>query len=121
MNKLFITSLVGAITVLCSCERDYKLYNDVQYLEFGPDQSQIYKADFNFSDTSKSYSFVYEGSSCTQDTVFFDLYAIGGIKDFDRPINIVQEKVADTLNAVPGVHYIAFDNPEVSKLYVMKA
>lgn len=121
MKKLFIITLLVALGTLYSCERDYNLYEDTQYLEFGPDQTLIYNSDYNYSDSTKSYSFVYEGYSTTQDTVYFDLYAIGGSKDFDRPIKLAQENVPDALNAKPGVHYIAFDNPDISNLYVVKA
>ncbi|MFV0506897.1 MAG: DUF4843 domain-containing protein [Bacteroidales bacterium] len=121
MKKQIIISLIACLGIFYSCERDYSSYEGSEHLEFGPDPSLIYGTHYAFNDTAKSYSFVYEGSSVTQDTVYFDLYATGGIKDFDRPIKLVQENVADTLNAQPGVHYVAFDNPEVSSLYVIKA
>lgn len=113
---------VAFSTLLGACKQDqYYLYNDVGRLQFGPDPSRIYTASFNLADTLKRYTFYYEEEQITEDTVFFDLYAVGGVSDMDRPFQLVQETVAGADNAVAGVHYKAFDHQDLANHYVIKA
>lgn len=120
MQKYFITAI--ALIGLVSCKKnDYYIFNDVARLQFGPDISKIYYAPANLEDTTKSYTFVYEEDAVKQDTVFFDLYAIGGKSNKDRPFVLKQEVIAGVTNAIPGTHYKAFTAVDVAKNYVIKA
>jgi hypothetical protein len=112
-----------AIIALASCKQDnYYLYNDVARLQFGPEMSRIYQPTFNLADTTKNYSFFYAAPTRTQDTVFFDIYAIGGTSTKDRPFALQQEQVKDgSTNAVSGTDYKAFNDPTVANAYVIKA
>ncbi|MFV0345874.1 MAG: DUF4843 domain-containing protein [Bacteroidales bacterium] len=118
---LLFTFLVGALGTIYSCKNDYETYSGDCYIQFGPDTSVIYESSRVYDDTIKSYSFIYEGNDVVRQTIYFDLYALGGIKDYDRSFKLMQVAVPNALNAVPDVHYLAFDNPEVSSLYVIKA
>ena len=108
---------------LASCKQDeYYLFNDVARIQFGPDISKIYTASYNQADSTKPFTFYYDAASITQDTVLFDIYAIGGTKSVDRPFALQQIPFGDPLtNAAPGIDYKAFTDPTVNKAYVIKA
>lgn len=114
---------MGVILLLTgACKQDqYYLFNDVGRLQFGPDPSRIYQSNFNLADTLKRYTFVYEPAETVSDTVFFDLYTVGGVSNIDRPVRLVQEQVNGIQNAISGVHYKAFDHQELANDYVIKA
>lgn len=116
----FVLTLLTS--VFSACRQDqYYLFNDEARLQFGPDPSRIYQTSYNLADTLKPYTFYYEGEEVLQDTVFFDIYAIGGTTPSDRSFTLEQEILPSVENAVPNQHYKAFDNPEVSRHYVIKA
>ncbi|MFV0506392.1 MAG: DUF4843 domain-containing protein [Bacteroidales bacterium] len=115
---MIILCLVG----LYSCSQEYDLYSGDKFLQFGPnDLSKLNNSSEVLTDTTKTFSFVYEGANVIRSVVYFNLYALGGQENYDRPFIIEQEEVPDTLNAVPGVHYLAFDDPSVASLYSIKA
>lgn len=121
-NILKYIMIAVAVLTMASCKKDqYYLYNDIARIQFGPDVSLIYNANSVLADTLKPYTFYYSAPSVTQDTVFFDIYAVGGVSKTDRAFTLEQEQLPNTNNAVPGKHYIAFNDPGVSKLYVIKA
>lgn len=117
--RLCILLMVG--TLQYACQQEYNLYEGDEYVQFGSEKKLIYKKSFELADTVKSYTFVYENSAVTQDTVYFDLYALGGHKDYDRPFSLSQEVVPGVANAEPGIHFFNFDDPAVSGLYTFKA
>jgi|SRR2546428_8247258 len=118
--KYFVAAL--ALISLASCKKnDYFLYNDGARLEFGPDVSLIYKPAFSLADTLKPYTFFYENPDVKQDTVFFDIYAIGGPSSTDRSFSLEQVQVPGANNAVAGTHFVAFNDPAVRTNYVIKA
>lgn len=107
--------------LLHACSEETLVYDDVARLQFGPEPSGMYVTYLNFADTLKAYTFVYEPTSVLQDTLYFDLYTIGGPSEIDRPFKLEQVQVPDTLNAVAGTHYIGFNDNRVAGLYVIKA
>lgn len=113
--------VLAALGGLCACEREYSLYEGGDYLQFGPQESDIYRSSYVLADTTKSFTFVYENSEKLRDTVYFDLYAQGEQKDYDRSFVLTQETVPGEMNAEAGVHYIGFDDPSVAGLYTIKA
>lgn len=119
-----MTKYIWAVIVvlaMVSCKKDqYYLYNDVARIQFGPDPTRIYTPSFNLADTLKPYTFYYEDAAVKEDTVFFDIYAIGGTVGKDRSFSLLQEQLPNTLNAVPGTHYVAFTDARASKHYVIK-
>jgi hypothetical protein len=111
-----------AVLALASCKKDqYYLYNDIARIQFGPEPSRIYTPSYNLVDTLKPYTFYYEDATVKEDTVFFDIYAIGGTAKNDRSFTLQQEQLPNTLNAVAGTHYVAFSDARVSKHYTIKA
>lgn len=55
------------------------------------------------------------------DTVYVQVQTMGYLVDKDRPILLEQTNSGDENAAVPGVHYMPFDDPEVSKYHVIPA
>lgn len=121
-KSIYLYMMLVFILLLNACKQDqYYLYNDVGRLQFGPEPSRIYTASYNLADTLKRYTFYYENASVVQDTIYFDLYAVGGTSDVDRAFGLEQELVEGVENPVAGVHYKAFDHVELAAHYVIKA
>ena len=72
----------------------------------------------NILDTLVRYSFVFSASGTVQDTVWVRIQTMGFLSKDDRPIAFEQIS-AGARDAVAGVHYVAFDQSELQKLYVM--
>jgi len=122
MKTLKYILIVIAVIAITSCKKDqYYLFNDTARIQFGPDATRIYTASYNLADTLKPFTFYYELPSVTEDTVFFDIYAIGGVSKTDRSFTLKQEQVPNVSNAVAGTHYVAFTDARVSKFYTIKA
>jgi hypothetical protein len=118
--KFIISAIVLLIIASCG-PKDYMLYNDSAKLQFGPRESGIYKPKVQLHDTVKSYTFYYEPASVTQDTLFFDIYVVGGPTNEDRAFKLQQVEVPNETNAIAGTHYKSFTDPTVSSAYVIKA
>lgn len=117
-----ILTLAVLTTALTACKKDqYYLYNDIARLQFGPPVGQLYYSPADMADTLKPYTFYYEPAAVLQDTVFFDIYAIGGTSGQDRAYTLEQVMLEGEENAVAGVHYKAFDDASLKNAYVIKA
>jgi hypothetical protein len=122
MKKYYCLYIIGLVLLGTACKKDqYYLYNDTARIQFGPEPGRIYTTSFNFVDTVKRFTFFYDDPAVTQDTVFFDIYAIGGTADKDREFKLQQEQIAGVENAVAGVHYKDFNSSELSTVYTIKA
>ncbi|MFX1706997.1 DUF4843 domain-containing protein [Chitinophaga sp. CC14] len=120
MKQILTVALLT--TLLAACKKDqYYLYNDIARLQFGPAPERIYTTSFEMADTVKPYTFYYEPATTIQDTVFFDIYAIGGVSGNDRPFILEQVTLNGEENAIPGTHYKAFSDPSLKEVYVIKA
>nr|WP_121272086.1 DUF4843 domain-containing protein [Pedobacter schmidteae] len=112
--------LACAAALFTSCKNDnYLLYETESRIQFGPERSKIYQSSYNLADTLKPYSFAY--TDAVQDTVFFDIYAIGKVSAKDRAVKLEQVQVSGQENAIPGTHYQDFSNPSVAGRYIIKA
>jgi len=121
MKNLKYILMATVLLLLYSCKEEYYLYNDIKRLQFGPDISRIYTPSYNLADSLKSYTFYYENSTKQQDTLFFDIYAIGGVSNTDRSFKLEQVTVPGAENAVAGKHYKAFNDASLTSKYVIKA
>ncbi|WP_164714264.1 DUF4843 domain-containing protein [Chitinophaga rhizosphaerae] len=120
MKQIFTMAMFA--TLLAACKKDqYYLYNDIARIQFGPAPNRIYQTSFDLADTVKPYTFYYEPAGTSQDTVFFDIYAIGGVSDKDRPFALEQIMLEEATNAEPGVHYKPFSDPSLKDAYVIRA
>ncbi len=66
-------------------------------------------------------SFIYDHSDITKDTVWVKVRTRGFTKDIDREVILKQVELKDKLNAKPGVHYVALDDEQASRHYVIGA
>ncbi len=111
-----------SIFSLTACKKSKELlYTDMARIQFGPTPSKIPNVSEVTADTAKTQTFVYLPSFILTDTVFFDIYTMGHLSDIDRPFKMKQVQVKNAKNAIADKHYKAFDNPEVSVQYVIKA
>ena len=102
-----LIALAGIVLFMVACEDDYSYYDtNNAIVQFGPEQDFMYRSSYNLADTVKAYTFVYEASTVKQDTVYFDLYVLGGPTATDRSFIIKQVMVNDTLNAEPSYNFV---------------
>lgn len=122
MKKIYyLLSIITLLTANSCNNEDYMLYSDDSRIQFGPPSKYVYNATYQLMDTAKSYTFVYDNASVTQDTIFFDVYTMGKTSNKDRTFKLKQVEVTGADNCVPGVHYKAFTDPTVNKHYVIPA
>lgn len=112
MNKIFhFLSALALAFAFAGCEQDLPTYSDSQ-------------ARLNFDYTQYpggrvNYSFVFN-SSKQRDTVWIQLNTMGFLSDEDRPFELQQIESGDH-DAVPGKHYVAFDDESVKKYMFVPA
>lgn len=122
MKRLYYIILALGCTFALACKKDkIQLYDDIARIQFGPQPSVYYSSSRVYDDTVKNQTFASLGTNILVDTVYFDIYTMGKPTSTDRHFVLKQEQVPGAINAVPGTHYKAFDNAEVSKYYVIKA
>lgn len=122
MRILKYIMLVMVAVTFTSCQKDqYYLFNDIARIQFGPKSTMPYLVSTSLADTLKPMTFYYHDQSIVQDTVFFDIYAIGGTSESDRSFKLEQEQVPGAINAIPNKHYVGFDHADATKNFVMKA
>jgi hypothetical protein len=127
--KKYLCILSLFLALAAGCKRaDYLLYSD---------SARIQQADT----AQLTYTFVYEAPEVVRDTVYIQVNTIGGITGNDRPVKLEQiseydytyvrdpvtNQITDTIKterpfkAVPGKHYVPFDDPSLASLMVVKA
>lgn len=70
---------------------------------------------------SIKHSFFLTGNFSGQDTIWVRVNATSKIQPVDRPISIVQKNIGEPGAAIPGVHYVAFDDPNIKDKMVIPA
>ena len=112
-NKIyFISATLFVMIWLAGCEITPEVYNSKEdRLNF------VYNTA---SDTLRSFSFVYANDNVTTDTVWLDVRAAGFLSSSDRAIAFEQVPTG-TNDALAGVHYKAFTEPELQSYYRIKA
>lgn len=124
--KRRVFEVVSALALLCclfaSCEKDLEVYDTKTCwlnFYFGVDNS----GDMLGADSLKvktSYSFVYAGEGVRQDTVWLEMETMGLLSAEDRPFALEQVDTSANM-AVPGKHYVAFDDASLAKYYAIPA
>lgn len=108
MKKIYLYITLLFTAFLISCEEKYEMYSE-------PDNRLNI-----ISDTLVNYSFTTRPSTVEFDTVWVRVQTMGLLPDHDRVAKFEQVQT-DTLNAEPGVHFIAFNDPRVKDLYYVPA
>jgi hypothetical protein len=110
MNRLIYFTLIFLAALATGCSKaDELLYHDI--------------ARVQMNDTATVNStFVYAPATVTRDTVYIQVNTIGDMASYDREVTLVQVPESGTVNAaVPGLHYVAMDDPALKSLMVVKA
>jgi|GEM_PF-196670 len=103
------------------CKEDpYELFDGPARLHFGPAPEAVNLINYR-PDTLRRQTFAYRDASVTRDTVYFNIYTVGHVGAADRPFVLEQIQLGGVENAVPGVHYLPFDHPDLTDQYVIKA
>lgn len=122
MNKRYFLIILLITGLFASCKKEQgMIFDDIARIQFGQSPAQFYKPQFDLDDTLKTKTFVYDPEDVVRDTVYFDIYTLGKVSESDRSFTIKQEEIPGVNNAVAGKHYVAFDDPSVKDLYVIKA
>ena len=108
MKKIVLYIVFMITALMMSCEEKYDMYSE-------PDNRLNI-----ISDTLINYTFTIKPASVMLDTVWVRVQTMGLLSDQDRVVKFEQVE-ADSLNAEPGVHYVAFDDPRVKDLYYIPA
>lgn len=112
-------SIALTLIVNVSCEKDLQVFDDPTCrLNFYYDNAETTK-NFRSEYAQGSFSFIYKGD-VTQDTVWVEIESMGKLSEQDRPIELEQMDTTATM-AVPGKHYVAFNDPSMARYYVMPA
>lgn len=110
-----VTGCVLVILVV-SCKKDYSFFESSDcYLNFKYEGAT--SEDITDEISTTSYSFVYAGEDVKVDTIWFEVTTLGFLSSEERPFVLKQFPVEGVDNAVPGVHYVAFDDAELMKFY----
>lgn len=115
-----IISICSSILLLCiACEKDLPRFETEQdRLNFILEDE---RNDIIPSTIRKT--FVYDPEDMVRDTVYVPVNSMGFVRDYDRYFKVEQilENADSVFNAEPGVHYISFDDPEVSRMMYIPA
>lgn len=128
-NLKYLVLSAAMLTCATSCEKDLQPYSHPDcYLNFvfstssNDDEATI--EDITQGDTNPDlpviYNFKFSGD-VAQDTVWAKAKVLGYVVDYDRAFALEQVLAEGAENAVPGVDYIPFDDPEMQKRMVVKA
>lgn len=124
--RMLYNIVAGVIlsVLVMACEKDLSLYDtpdcrlNFRYYQYG----DLLDAE-NVTDEMRLtlYSFIYAGGEMERDTLWFQISTMGFLSGEERPLALQQIQVEGEENAVPGVHYVAFDDAEYRLLYCVPA
>lgn len=113
-----ILSICAGMLCLCSaCEEALPLFETEQ------DRLNFPVEDKREKPNVLRKTFVYDSEDMVRDTVYVTVNSMGFVRDYDRTFRLEQVEVnPDSIfNAIPGVHYVAFDDPEMKGHFVLQA
>lgn len=115
MKKYIFYIIVGLSAVLnTACkENEMEPYNDTPALYF--ENIKYGQAD------SINHSFFIYGDEVKEDTVWVVVNTMGYPENIDRPISLVQTNTGKANAAVPGTHFISFDDPTLKSYFHIPA
>lgn len=110
--RLFNRLTIGGLLLMfAACEKDLEVYDSPECRLNFYYEGVYLDADLKESMTEKSYSFIYAGSDVLSDTVWLEAETMGFVSDMDRPYELQQLATGEN-DALPGVHYVAFDDSD---------
>lgn len=124
MKNIFKILFLAIVAVsIFACEDEMLLYSyDVDRLGFDYDRNEY----GTVTDSMERYSFTYEPDLDAVVTIYVDVLTSGFVYDYDREFTFEQvdytsSELDTVMQAIPGVHYVAFDDAQVKDQYVVKA
>lgn len=111
MKKLFnyIWGICMILGSMCSCQQqDTEVYENDPRIFFARGDRGYGQQD------SLVHSFFTVPEGQDRDTVFIELKTMGFPSEISRPVKIVQTNTDAADAAIPGTHYIAFDDPSIA-------
>lgn len=115
-------SFFAVLLLFSSCRKDsYLHFEDDARLQFGPTPDKMYNTSANLHDTVKAFTFLTRPADVERDTLYFDLYLLGNVASTDRAYQLKQAQLNEVENAIPGIHFVPFDDPSIKHLYVLPA
>lgn len=112
MKKFLYIIFTFCLFSFASCQEKFIDYTGGDRLNF---------VQKNSSDTLDAYSFLHDPASVQTHTFWIEISTMGDLSSQARQIQLKQVPVDSVDNAVSGVHYVAFDDPQVRDLYVIPA
>lgn len=121
MKTNSIRQAIAAITLgatLAACEKELPVYSSADdALNF-----VVTIDEATNTAVERHFTFVYSPDDVMVDTVWVQADTQGFISSADRPFALEQVTAdVDRADARPGVHYVAFDNADVARHYVVAA
>ena len=105
----FYINILLLLLVTASCKENEALFYENDPAIYFANEPNVMNGQLD----SIPYSFFIEPNSVVDDTVHVKVCLSGLLADYDRPIKLIQTNVGEEDAAVPGVHFIAFDDPSV--------
>lgn len=142
MRRVINTMILGGVLLAATaCDKDLELYDTEDcWLNFSYSENSG-----SLVPSESSYSFVYAGSDVTADTIWVEITTMGFVYDTPRTISVEQVQVdivkpelpeipqdstgapveeivvVDTINAVPGKHYVPFNDESLAQYFQIPA
>lgn len=125
LTQIFAFSL---LTTFIACEKELQPYSSTDcrlnfiYIDY---TGKIMNSDrVTEVERTSSYSFITANAGSTErittDTLWFDVSTMVFLSDKNRPIRVEQIPTGED-DAIPGVHYVAFDDPNFTRLCFIPA
>lgn len=122
MKYLNLLYAAGLLFLATACEKEIPKYSETDCrlnFYFGDD---LTTANVQESMKKGSHSFkLNSAEGQMRDTVWLEVVTMGKLSAQNRPVALEQIELTDTLNAVPGKHYVAFDDASLADLYRIPA
>lgn len=109
--------LLATLLLLSRCtEKDLNRYENDPGLYF---HKSVYTDKVDIQNDSISHSFFSLPDDQMRDTAWVDIRTIGLPADYPRPVKIVQTNIGEKDAAIPGKHYVAFDDESIRESMVV--
>jgi len=122
MKKLYsLFAGLGLLAAVACNDDDLAKYDTpecrLNFLYYTTDSTVLGVKDVNDEKRRYPFSFALQSAmEAERDTVWFDVETMGFLADEARRVELRQIPVEGVKNAEPGVHYVAFDDPEMAAI-----
>ena len=121
MKRLFIIVFLFCLGVASCHYEKPEFYGEGDYIQFY--YSNLINKDTNDRKTAP-LNYPYVNSNRLRDTAWFRLQAVGRPAPKDRLVRFepyINKADSNYITAVPGVNYVAFDDPEIQRYMIIPA